>query len=168
MPTVKHNDVTYHIREEGVFIGSGAASSTNLLDPEFLVGLELARKHHQLLLAKLHRAEMPGYVYLGYGDPSWPPNESVTYYKIGSTQNPDGRMSFGMRDILHVIRCDTRKDAFRLESFFHRLFLLKRLPWEKEWFALKDADLPKFTVFDYVPNAMLEGLIENERPDFRR
>lgn len=158
MPLVRHGNYTYKVSEAGVFV-VGQASKTNLIDPEFTAGLHKARQRYDSLYGD---RDKQGYVYVGIGNPFTTRSEGVQCHKIGSTFNSRGRMSAGIDEIIHVIKCDDRSDAFQLEAHFHRVFDEARYKRQKEWFLLASKEVAYVLSFTHVSHELLLQMRENE------
>lgn len=159
---VRHGKYMFRVTEGGVYI-SGNTHGVNLVDPEFQEALDVAHEYRQLLLAKAGLAEMPGYVYLASGDPRWKPETPEVFYKIGSTNNRDGRLSYGITEMMHVIKCESRADAFQLEAHYHSIFRNTRLTGEKEWFKLNDEAIERITALSTANHKYILRARETEK-----
>ncbi|NWF69084.1 MAG: GIY-YIG nuclease family protein [Chloroflexi bacterium] len=94
------------------------------------------------LAAALARRYAPHwYVYIGR-------RKSGDAYKIGISQNPQGRArKLGIR-LTHVIECGSRKHARDIEKHLHALFTDAQRELKREWFTLEREDIEQIKAFD--------------------
>lgn len=157
METIQIGKFSFRVDESGIYLDN-AADDTNLADLDFVEGLTVARK----LYAEFTGDDLRrGYVYIASGNP-YPTGKPRGYFKIGSSYSMDGRRSYGVRVLVHVIACDTRRDAFQLEAHFHRIFASCLAGAEKEWFDLRAAQLDYVKSFQHRTREQIAEMRKTE------
>jgi hypothetical protein len=96
----------------------------------------------RLLAQALTRRFAPHwYVYIGK-------RRSGDAYKIGISQNPQGRARKLGINLTHVIECGSRKHARDVERYLHALFTDTQRELRREWFMLEREDVEQIKAFD--------------------
>jgi len=105
-------------------------------------GYEPDEETGRLLAQALNRRFAPHwYVYIGR-------RRSGDAYKIGISQNPQGRARKLGINLTHVIECGSRKHARDVERYLHALFTDTQRDLKREWFTLESEDVEQIKEFD--------------------
>ncbi len=105
-------------------------------------GYEPDEQTGRLLAQALNRRfALHWYVYIGK-------RRTGDAYKIGISQNPNGRARKLGINITHVIECGSRKHARDIEKYLHALFTDTQRELKREWFTLEREDMEQIKEFD--------------------
>jgi hypothetical protein len=105
-------------------------------------GYEPDEQTGRLLAQALNRRFAPHwYVYIGK-------RRSGDAYKIGISQNPQGRARKLAINLTHVIECGSRKHAREVEKYLHAIFTDTARDLKREWFTLEREDVEQIKEFD--------------------